>query len=85
MHNQFPVNPEDFWENARKYSFYSDGMSQIYGPVAIMPPLEKYFKRKKITVSSQVIDAIVGGACTEIVLRKLSGQEVLILILLLDL
>lgn len=60
-HKQFPVNPEDFWENARKYSYYSDGMSQIYGPVAVMPPLEEYFTRKKITVSSQIIDTIVGG------------------------
>lgn len=61
VHKEFPVQANDFWDNAKKFSYYSDAMSQIFGPVAVMPALDGFFGKKKITVSSQVIDAIVGG------------------------
>ncbi len=74
-HKPFLVSPEHFWENARKFSFYSDAMSQIYGPVAVMPALNDFFGKKKVTVSAQVIDAIVGGTLSRKRVRRIINAQ----------
>lgn len=75
-HKSFLVSPELFWENAGKFSYFSDAMSQIYGPVAIMPALSEFYGRKEVTISSQVIDAIVGGTLSRKRVRRIINANV---------
>ncbi len=73
-HKAFPVLADDFWENAGKFSYFSDGMSQIFGPAALMPVLNDYSGKRKITVSSQIIDAITGSTLDRRRVKKIVGS-----------
>ena len=75
VHKEFPVLASDFWDNAKEFSYYSDAMSQIYGPVAVMPALKDYYGNKKITISSQIIDAIVGSTLGRKRVRRIVEAE----------
>jgi asparagine synthetase B (glutamine-hydrolysing) len=61
QHNPFEIKPYRIWEDARKFGYISDYMSPIYGPIQGFEPLESFFGRKKITISSQMCDALFGG------------------------
>ena len=57
----FEVSPYTLWKNARRFAYYADGMSIIHGPVQGFSILEEYYRQQKITVSSQMCDAVFGS------------------------
>ena len=57
----FEVSPYTLWDNARRFAYYADGMSIIHGPVQGFSILEEYYRKQKITVSSQMCDAVFGS------------------------
>jgi asparagine synthase (glutamine-hydrolysing) len=61
QHYPFEIKPYRIWEDARKFSYISDYMSPIYGPIQGFEPLESFFGSKEITISSQMCDALFGG------------------------
>ncbi|MBN1415294.1 MAG: hypothetical protein JW973_09355 [Bacteroidales bacterium] len=57
----FEVSPYTLWQDAKKFAYCTDGMSIIHGPVQGFSILESYYRRYKVTVSSQMCDAIFGS------------------------
>lgn len=60
-HHPFEVHPANIWKDAKRFSFIADGMSMIYGPIQGFYPLESFYRKSEVTVSSQMCDAIFGG------------------------
>jgi asparagine synthase (glutamine-hydrolysing) len=60
-HKAFDVLPENIWKDAEIFAYISDYMSIINGPVQGFTPLQHYFHKKSVTISSQMADAIFGG------------------------
>lgn len=61
VHESFQVNGEDVWDDAGMFSFLSDGMAMIYGPVAINRPLQMHYKQEEFIVAPQMSDAVFGN------------------------
>lgn len=60
-HSCFSVLPQSIWRDAEFFSYVTDGMSPIYGPVQGFDPLRAYIGEKTVTLSSQMCDAIMGS------------------------
>ncbi len=61
QHQCFRIQPIDIWQDARFFARLSDGMSMINGPIQGFTPLRHYSGRRKITLSSQMCDAVMGS------------------------
>ena len=60
-HFTYKISPLDIWRDAKKFSYISDAMSLIYGPTQIYEPLKSLFHNYKITLISQMCDAVFGS------------------------
>ncbi|MBC8525479.1 MAG: asparagine synthetase B [Candidatus Cloacimonetes bacterium] len=60
-HFPFEINPYNVWKDAKHFSYVSDGMSMIDGPIQNYEPLRYFFQKKQITLSSQMCDALFGS------------------------
>ena len=75
-HKYFPVKPEDIWKDAEHFSFVSDAMSMIYGPIQGFSPLRHYYRKKEITLSSQMCDAVFGSTLIHNRIKALSQKSI---------
>ncbi len=73
-HQYFPIRSENIWDDAKTFSFISDAMSMIYGPIAGFNPLRHYYKKKEIIISSQMCDAIFGSTLSHKKIKALSKK-----------
>ena len=71
QHDKYPVIPENFWEDARDFSFLADGMSLIYGPAAITPPLRDKYREEEIIIAPQMNDAVFGSTLRHKKVKKI--------------
>jgi hypothetical protein len=60
-HTKFDVQPETTWEAANRFSYYSDAMSMISGPLQIFEPLHYFSNKTQIIAASQMCDALFGS------------------------
>ncbi len=74
-HHPFEVIPDDIWKHAGLFAYYSDYMGVIYGPVQGFGALLEYFRKKEVTISSQMADAIFGGNLWRRKLQYLMGLD----------
>ena len=75
-HSSFQVKPEDIWGNAKTFSYISDSMSIIYGPISGFNPLKYYYKKKEIIISSQMCDAVFGSTLGNKRIKALLARSV---------
>ena len=61
-HSCFNVMPQSIWQDAKFFSYVTDGMAPIYGPIQGFDPLRAYAGQKTVTLSSQMCDAIMGSS-----------------------
>ena len=61
QHQYFQIKPDDIWKDARFFAAVADGMSVINGPIQGFAPLRYYADHSKITLSSQMCDAVMGS------------------------
>lgn len=61
QHQCFQIQPFDVWRDARFFTRLSDGMSMINGPIQGFTPLRYYSGKQKMTLSSQMCDAVMGS------------------------
>lgn len=60
-HTKFDIQPEPTWEAASSFSYYSDGMAMISGPLQIFEPLNYFSNKTQIIAASQMCDALFGS------------------------
>jgi hypothetical protein len=60
-HYPFAINPEKVWQDAAIFSFVSDGMSMIHGPLQNFEPMQFFYGEKRIVAYSQMCDALFGS------------------------
>ena len=60
-HWSFNVQPEDIWKDAKYFSFISDGMSMIYGPIQGFSSYRYFHNKQEITVTPQMCDVLFGS------------------------
>lgn len=73
-HKSFPISPLDVWKNAGLFSYVSDGMSKISGPVQMAEPLKAFIGQKKIVLAPQVVDALFGSTLYRPSVASLIGK-----------
>jgi len=61
QHNQFIVDPKNIWRDAKRFAYFSDSMSMINGPIQGFEAVENFYRKKEVTVSSQMCDAFFGS------------------------
>jgi asparagine synthetase B (glutamine-hydrolysing) len=57
----FDINAEAIWDDAKQYSYVSDAMSMIYGPIQNFQPYRSYKSKKHTIIAPQMCDAIFGS------------------------
>ncbi len=60
-HHPFEVIPGNIWKHAMLFAFFSDYMGIINGPVHGFEAMTAHYRKKKVTISAQMADAIFGG------------------------
>jgi asparagine synthase (glutamine-hydrolysing) len=60
-HRAFDTQPSDIWESAPFFSYIADGMSPIYGPIAIHKPCLHYRQSAEILLAPQMCDTLFGS------------------------
>ncbi len=61
QHNPFEVKPQNIWKDAERFSYFSDYMYMIQGPIQGFEAIESFSGDKQVTVSSQMCDALFGS------------------------
>ena len=74
-HSVFSIDPYDIWSDAKYFSHISDYMSMINGPVQGFRPLQFFYKKADITLSSQMCDALYGSTLSHKKVRYLLNQS----------
>lgn len=74
-HKIFPILPEDIWKDAEYFSYVSDGMSMISGPIQNFEPLRNYQNKSQVTLSSQMCDAFLGSTLSRTKLQKVVRKD----------
>lgn len=74
-HYTYKISPFDVWKNAKEFSYVSDAMSMINGPIQIIEPSRVFFKKQKITLSSQMCDALFGSTLQRRKIKKIINKE----------
>lgn len=75
QHFKFNVQPEKIWDDASRFSYYSDSMSYLSGPLQIFGPLEYFSGKKEILAASQMCDALFGSTLWRSRIRTLQNNE----------
>jgi len=60
-HLEFDTQPDDIWKSAQFFSYISDGMSPISGPIAIHTPCIHFHHSAEIILSPNACDALFGS------------------------
>ncbi len=74
-HSKFDIKPERTWDDAIQFSYVSDSMSSISGPLHNFEPLEHFSDTKKIVIASQMCDALFGSTLWRRRVRVLQKNE----------
>ena len=74
-HSKFDINPLKTWEAAKTFSFVSDGMSYISGPLQNFEPFEHFFLNRQILTASQMCDALYGSTLWRRRIRSLQENK----------
>jgi asparagine synthase (glutamine-hydrolysing) len=74
QHQCFQVQPLDIWQDARFFSRVNDGMSMINGPIQGFTPLRYYSGNRKVTLSSQMCDAVLGSTLYRKRIKQISNK-----------
>ncbi len=74
-HVKFDIRPENTWEAASKFSYYSDAMSSISAPLQNFEPLGYFSNKKQILAASQMCDALFGSTLWRSRVRTLRNNE----------
>jgi asparagine synthase (glutamine-hydrolysing) len=53
--------PDTLWKDACRFSYFSDGMSTIQGPILSLSMLEEDYPKYQATITSQMCDAVFGS------------------------
>ncbi len=75
QHKSFIVQPGNIWEDAKYFSFVSDGMSMINGPIQILPSLRDFSVRKEILIAAQMCDVLFGSTLERRRIKYLIGRD----------
>lgn len=73
-HQCFKISPFSIWKHAALFSYIADGMSMIYGPIQNIDPMAAY-PSKKITLTSQMCDALMGSTLYRKRIKKLLQKD----------
>jgi asparagine synthase (glutamine-hydrolysing) len=60
-HTAFDFRPEMIWPDAKHFSYLSDAMSIIYGPLQNFQPCRHFFKNSHYVIAAQMCDALFGS------------------------
>jgi len=74
-HKIFNVKPENIWKDAEYFSYVSDGMSMISGPIQAFESLRNYYNKRQITFSSQMCDAMFGSTLCRTKLQTVAKKR----------
>jgi asparagine synthase (glutamine-hydrolysing) len=74
-HYTFTIDPTEIWKNAEKFSWISDGMSMIYGPIQSFTPVMFFKDKRNVIVASQMCDAIFGSTLARKRIKNLAGEK----------
>ncbi|MEA1986708.1 MAG: asparagine synthase-related protein [Candidatus Marinimicrobia bacterium] len=74
-HSTFSINPNNIWKDGEKFSYISDAMSMIYGPIQGFEPSRSFFRKNEITLSSQMCDAVFGSTLKKKNVKPLINKE----------
>ena len=74
-HRAFRIDPRDIWKNAEFFSFVSDGMSKISGPIQMTEPIKSFIGQKQIILAPQVLDAVFGSTLYRPRVASLIGKR----------
>jgi len=61
-HVEFMVDPRQVWEYGRLYSYLSDGMSMINGPIQAVQAVNALQKKNQVLLAAQAADAMWGSS-----------------------
>jgi len=74
-HCMFSIDPMEIWKNAERFSWISDGMSMIYGPIQSFTPVMFFRGKRNIIVTSQMCDAVFGNTLVRKRIRNLANNK----------
>ncbi|MDX2444664.1 MAG: asparagine synthase-related protein [Bacteroidales bacterium] len=74
-HFEFEVQPEDIWNDARYFSFISDGMSMIYGPIQGFSSYRYFNNKQEVSITPQMWDVLFGSTLWRRKVKYLVGKE----------
>ncbi len=75
QYNPFVVKPDNIWEDASKFSYFSDYMSLINGPIQAFEAVKELKKRTEVTITSQMCDAFFGSTLARSRFQVLSNKK----------
>jgi len=70
-HLAFDTQPDNIWNSAQFFSYISDGMSLISGPIAIHTPCLHFHNSAEIILSPNMCDTLFGSTLTRKFVREL--------------
>jgi asparagine synthase (glutamine-hydrolysing) len=71
----FEIEVTPIWEDSRHYSYISDAMSMIYGPIQNFQPYRHYQGKKNYVITPQMCDAIFGSTLFKKRLKNLTKKK----------
>lgn len=74
-HFEFEVKPEDIWNDASYFSFISDGMSMIYGPIQGFSSYRYFNNKEEVSITPQMWDVLFGSSLWRRKIKYLVGKE----------
>jgi asparagine synthase (glutamine-hydrolysing) len=60
-HTEFDIQPDILWSDAMHFSYISDAMSIIHGPIQNFQPCRHFFKKSQYVITAQMCDALFGS------------------------
>ena len=75
-HRAFDAQPDDIWQSASFFSYLSDGMSPISGPISIHKPCIHYHHSSEILIAPQMCDTLFGSTLTRKSVKELRKNPV---------
>jgi asparagine synthase (glutamine-hydrolysing) len=70
-HTAFDIQPEILWSDAKHFSYLSDAMSIIHGPIQNFQPYRHFFKKSQYVIAAQMCDALFGSTLFKRRIRSL--------------
>jgi asparagine synthetase B (glutamine-hydrolysing) len=72
----FTISSDKIWQDAILFSFVSDGMSMISGPIQNFQPYRHYHKNKSVIITPQMCDAMFGSTLYRKRLKILMNKSI---------